>query len=223
MKTLILAPHVDDELIGCYQVLEDYRHGPKENDLDVIWLYETTEERLTEGHRLAEYFGFTGAAVFSAQVPELIYRGKYDKIYVPARQDWHIDHKMTNQLFREFATHFYSVDMVMGIPLSEKASNDKRVLLDTFYPSQAKLWEYDAKYYLFTAVYETDIHSYVRRRYGFFSITAPANYVEEINSIVLQNMDDFNKCQVKAFNKLVSVCLSGELRFDHINGCIFKI
>lgn len=223
MKTLILSPHIDDELIGCYSVLSSFRAGSKTDILDVMWLYETTEERLKEGHALADHFGFTGAMVFSAQVPELIIQNRYDKVYVPARQDWHIDHKTTNQLFRQYATNFYSVDMVNGVPLDDKEVLEKKTLLDQFYPSQAKLWEHDAKYYLFDAISDTDVTFYTKKRYGYFSLSFPYQYRQEVHAVVLKNISDFNAMKLSAFNKVVSVCPIGDVTYEHVNGCIYKI
>jgi hypothetical protein len=223
MKTLIIAPHIDDELIGCYSVLRDFRDYGKNDQLDVVWLYDITTERLAEGKALAEYFGFNGSALFSTQALDIIKSSSYDQIYVPARQDWHTDHKVTNSQFRAYATHFYSVDMVNGVPLLEREAKEKKALLDDFYPSQSKLWATDASYYLFTSISNTDIQTSIKLRYEMFSVTVDPKYYSAAHAVILQNMAEFTEMNIKAFSKLVGVCPSGEITCEHISGKIFKI
>ena len=50
--TTILAPHVDDELIGCFTRLQN-------RSIDhVIYFFELTPERKKEAKAAAEHFGF---------------------------------------------------------------------------------------------------------------------------------------------------------------------
>ncbi|QRE00065.1 hypothetical protein [Burkholderia phage BCSR5] len=160
-KVLIIAPHVDDELIGCYSIIRKgwgaaVNMAVPDYKVSVLWCNELTNVRRREALDFAEhlhvtpYFGEQNALPLS----------EYNEIYVPSIQDWHDDHKAVNRGWRHFATHFYSVDMKRGVYLGEEASKDKRRLLDSFYLSQSSLWQNDAKYYLFEDIRQQDFNIY---------------------------------------------------------------
>lgn len=161
MRNLIVAPHIDDELIGCYSVLEKEGHKT-----DVLYLYDLSPERKAEAEHGSQILGF-GILNFFPRTKDT-----YSKIYVPSRHDWHAQHKEAYLSYRTKATHFYSVDMVGGKPLSTEDQERKKYLLDTIYPSQKALWERDHKYFLFESIATKDYAEYVTLEYpGGFSPT----------------------------------------------------
>lgn len=220
IKTLIIAPHVDDELIGCYPVLKRFMEYGKNDLLDVVWLYEASNDRLAEGRGAALFLGFRGFTCTPESLGLLITSNQYDQVYVPARQDWHADHKKANTLARQYATHFYSVDMFNGKPLAPADRDDKKRLLDQFYPSQKKLWANDAKYYLFSAISEVDYLIYETLIFQSVSITVLREYAYNVNDYVRYKMGTDLQ---KAFNDIVALCPVGEVTL-HINtGVTYKI
>lgn len=142
---VILAPHVDDEVIGCYRLLEAGRVS------DVFYFYDLTNARKEEALRVADYFGFT-AHFESSDFPT-------DKIfYVPNIADQHPHHKELNIYSRSLSCQkrYYSIDMNVKfdvLPVHVMAS--KLAVLHEFYPSQRKLFDKDDKYHLF----ESDLAS----------------------------------------------------------------
>lgn len=163
MKALIIAPHIDDETIGCWSVLND-----PELEVTVMWLNELTPERVKEAQsiRLVDYH------VFGAYDDEAFF-SKFDAVYVPSRRDWHPAHKEANAQFRKWATHYYSVDMKHGLFLGDEKAKAKRKALDEWFPSQASLWANDAKYYLFEDIQAVDYDTYAVIHRPDCTVTVP--------------------------------------------------
>lgn len=185
-SVLILAPHIDDEMIGCWSVLSN-----PENQVTVHYFYELTDERKKEAQRMLDFFDPKGERVFAVNwtgdeqdVRNSI--GHYTEVYVPSRRDSHADHKALCAKFRHYATHFYSVDMHDGVYLGEKESGAKRDALNYCYPSQYNLWNNNDKYWLFEAISKKDYQEYVTIKYVHRDITIPLEYFDAVNTL-LQN------------------------------------
>ena len=153
---VVIAPHCDDEVIGCYTALME------SNSSVVIFLYEVDAVRKQEATKSAAFFGFT--PLFPKSLKDaLTYVSTLRKnveVLIPSRTDAHKDHKTANRLFMPYATGFYSVDMVTANPLSSTTQTKKRLALDTCYTSQSELWNNNAKYYLFEDIQLKDWVAY---------------------------------------------------------------
>lgn len=177
MKALIIAPHVDDETIGCWSVLTS------NNDVTVLYLNnELTQERVAEARSAGFHLGFD--PVFGSDEAAVALR-LYERVYVPSRRDWHADHKRANMQWRQHATHFYSVDMERGTLLPNAA--DKRKALDLLYPSQASLWNNNDKYWLFEDIQEQDYDVYRKLAWtlpfgGFIEVTVLEKHATWVNT-----------------------------------------
>lgn len=197
MKTLIIAPHIDDEMIGCWSVLQD-----RARDITVCFGYELTPERRAEALKLVQFnvalvFGFDNLE------PDL---SAYKEVYVPSRRDWHAQHKITNSKFRGWATHFYSVDMEAGVYLGDAESKTKRAALDDIYPSQASLWATNAKYYLFEDIQSKDYAVQAILHSGDLRIEVPKAY----EAATLTLLGEFDAEIL--FNKLLGLIPVGKVR-----------
>ena len=147
-RCLVIAPHPDDELIGCYSLLQS-----RGSQVDVTFAFSTSELRYNEAKKCAGLFGHT--LIDYSQVNDRL--DSYSEIYVPSLRDTHPEHKAVNLMFRCRASHFYSVDMVAPkAVLPEADQRRKRDALNECYPSQRLLWDRDAGYYLFESVHCTD-------------------------------------------------------------------
>lgn len=160
----ILAPHIDDEVIGCYRLLAA---GQIES---VCYFQELSEERIREGKACARRFGFR-ANFFTPDVPlhEVVrimgelYVGHI--ILVPHIADQHPHHKQVNRgacglkdvHLKDVQLRFYSVDMnVKCDVLDEETRKAKHNALYELFPSQQPLFNQDSKYFLFESLLDTD-------------------------------------------------------------------
>lgn len=146
-KITIIAPHPDDELIGCYSLF-------KYNLVDkVIYIKDKNldSDRFKESTFLSERYKFEKIIV------ENIYDFRPDDndfYFVPSPLDDHPLHKIVYHRFYDINKGIYSIDM--NTPYVKELSNeDKEIkfnMLNLYYPSQKELWQYNAKYYLFESI-----------------------------------------------------------------------
>lgn len=199
MTTVIIAPHPDDELIGCFSTLMTG------DEVIVYYMYDVTPERQAEATQLSERLRFS--PVFSWPVHHVIgalLSARPTTVLVPSRKDAHAHHKQVNADFREFATHFYSVDMVDAQPLPVAQQNEKRRLLDKYYPSQQVLWERDHKYFLFESIRTRDYDIYV----DVHGVTCLQEYAREVHDFLCAN---FYGSHEQTFNRLLKICKTGQV------------
>lgn len=228
-KVLIIAPHPDDEVIGCWSVLKNM-----ENTIDVLYEYELTETRMNEARKTANILAFTP---FFGQGPDNdggkhwdVKGSYYDEIYIPCRQDLHPHHKQVNSLYRSVATHFYSVDMNAGAACLDKiAAEEKRDFLIQHYPSQLKLWDRDDKYWLFEHIRTTDFDIYETllmtstggRKY---KVLVLQEYAFTLQAFLDRGIDDGdNLLERQLFNRIVSLCPTGAVAMVTPEGFNYSI
>ncbi len=169
-RNIILAPHVDDEVIGCFTALD------RGLITDVVYFFDITKDRWDEALDSAEYFGFNawqGDETFVALPTDLEYNlGPEDTLFIPTAKDSHIDHSRISRLGRELKLGkkcqlvFYTVDMnSFQAPLPPELRDKKKTALKKLFPSQSILLE-DEKYHLFEGYTEKDHLTTVRRVKG---------------------------------------------------------
>lgn len=146
MKTVIVAPHPDDEIIGCSEVFL------VEKDIVIIYL---TNDRKTEAEKFCEK---RYISLFMKPIQALTFLSVItDPVYVPDPfYELHPLHKQAGAIglllkgeSQNRTVVFYTTSM--NAPYLHEVSNPsyKKGLLERHYPSQRDLWEYDHKYFLF--------------------------------------------------------------------------
>ena len=143
-RNVILAPHLDDEIIGCFSILkegdlvfyfkDDYR-AVNLNRQGYAWVYE----HLAPGDSLVLH-------------PD-------DVLYIPSRYDYHPLHREVNR-FAVSVHHphkrWYSVEM--NTPWLEEEENPKakRACFEKLYPGEVETICKNDKYFLFKSIQPFD-------------------------------------------------------------------
>lgn len=146
---VIIAPHGDDEVIGCFDVLEKYNEN---NKIAIVYGPDMENHRKEELLKLKEYYSCL--QLIQNIVPQHLVQME-NKFYFPNPTDeMHPDHRKWAQVGEGLARNgldvtFYTIQM--NVPYIYKVENpDKKLeVLNYVYPSQNELWNNDKKYILF--------------------------------------------------------------------------
>ena len=159
MANIIFAPHIDDELVGCFSLLQA-REVHK-----VFYFYELSDQRREEAQCCADIFGFQPLFLASENIEVYDNFDPADTVYCPHIKDNHPAHKFVNQLSKGLTLSclkYYSVDMNTR-DLKVLSTSDQQIKLNylsTIFPSQKRLWE-NEKYWLFESISETDLETQI--------------------------------------------------------------
>lgn len=153
-KGWIIAPHPDDDLIGCYKQIK------AERIKGVAYYSLESEEREAEAKKFCRSFNLRYKA-FDRDMDAFIRWAAAEALtplYLPSPNDRHAAHRLLFYVtldmrkdFRLSPTYVYSVymDDFFATPLSEDDALQKRNVLNAFYASQSSLWQHDHRYFLF--------------------------------------------------------------------------
>lgn len=149
MSVVIVAPHPDDEIIGCYSILKSTKQTK-----NIVYTTNVNNDRRKEALNIKNYFDVRQFFVNNDLPPVLL--DKNNTFYFPDHiNEFHPDHRKSGmigeQMLRNgFDVVFYSIQMNTPylFELDPEKSN-KEEILNNVYPSQKSLWEYDKKYILF--------------------------------------------------------------------------
>lgn len=150
-RSIIIAPHPDDEVIGCYEII-------KEGSVFAVFYDSITlqdVEREVEADEFCNHFGILRCIFDINDVKTMAKELTPDAIYFP---DPHYEEHPLHRRFglegyklleEKYPVIFYTTNMKPPYIHEVKDTEDKRTLLDKFYPSQNSLWMFDKKYFLF--------------------------------------------------------------------------
>ena len=150
--SIIIAPHADDEIIGCYPILTNPDIKPI-----IIYTEEMDEERKEETLRLKDHIPIKVQLYLQSIPPNLLKPEDKNKFYFPHPiYETHPAHRMQGIIGESLArvgydVTFYSTEMNVPFKYACQRPNGKLELLNNVYPSQKSLWEYEHKYFLWNA------------------------------------------------------------------------
>lgn len=149
-KIVIVAPHVDDETIGCFTIISK----ETENDIFIVYSSSADSTRRDEALSLKAKFEKITAQFFLESIPPPLLN-PINVFYFPdPAYEFHPLHRhygaIGEQLLRAgFDVTFYSINMQTPYIFEVEDRQRKKELLDEIYPSQKELWNHDHKYFLF--------------------------------------------------------------------------
>lgn len=141
-RNVIFAPHLDDEIIGCFSVL-------KRDDL-VLYFHDDYRANNLNRKGYAWTYGHLSCDV--DQQPTL---RADDILYIPSRYDYHPLHQQVNR-FAAAIKHphkrWYSVEMNTPWLEEEARPADKLLLFSQMYPGEVATITKSDKYFLFKSI-----------------------------------------------------------------------
>lgn len=146
---IIIAPHCDDEIIGCFEVLNNTN-----NNVTIIYDAETDTERRKECLKLKDFFSSVKHQIFHVSFPSSYLNGEVT-IYAPdPTNELHPLHREWGCLAEKLARDgndviFYTTNMNVPYIHEVKEWKKKEEVLNQVYPSQKDLWLYEKKYIFF--------------------------------------------------------------------------
>ena len=141
-KYIIIAPHADDEIIGCHEVL-------------CTNLVETvifgTPEAMEEAKLSSEFFRFERKCF---QTHEITFEKDNTYLFPDPTYELHPIHRQLGMLgekiLREgFDVIFYNTNMTAPYICEVLSPGIKQGKLNMLYPLKRDLWEFEHKYFLF--------------------------------------------------------------------------
>lgn len=140
-KYVILVPHADDELIGCFNLLH-------RRQVHTLVAYDHTVARELEPVA-AEYDCFI--RVLSNN---LVFEPKQILVAPDPNTEFHPRHKKMGNIALGYfeagmIVEFYTTNMNAPYLQETELKTLKRAKLNRFYPTKSTLWQYDFKYFLF--------------------------------------------------------------------------
>lgn len=159
MKHIIIAPHADDELIGCWSLIRN-----PDVDTEVLYINPPTQaEQEAFKKRFPWSTIITLADTKPASIREWVEETAKDyffRFYFPdARYEHHPLHKfwgsvgegiITQRIAKQVA--FYTTNMRAPYLREADFPQEKLEALDAIYPLKSTLWRYDHRYWLFQGI-----------------------------------------------------------------------
>jgi hypothetical protein len=148
MHHVIIAPHPDDEVIGCYEVLR------REEEIIIIYSADSDPKRRKEAMRLKGYVEGIKVQMFQNNIPMSMVNSDHKFYFPDPIYETHPKHRAMGMTGESYARSgidvtFYTTNMNAPYIHEVNDTMGKEYVLDEVYSSQRDLWKYEKKYILF--------------------------------------------------------------------------
>lgn len=147
-ELIIIAPHPDDEIIGCYEKLTEKGANPI-----IIYGPETEQKRREEALKLKDFVDVK-VQLFLANIPPNLLDTDNTYMFPNPVDEIHPLHRQYGMMGESMARQgldvlFYTTQMNVPYIREIQDPGAKKSLLNSVYFGQSSLWEYEHKYFLF--------------------------------------------------------------------------
>jgi len=148
-KIVIISPHEDDEIISCYEIIENNKDNPP----IILYVGGSPQERRDEALTLKKHTNIT-TQMFCNSVPPIFMNPSTTFYFPDPVYEQHPLHRLWGSqgecmLRNGLDVIFYTTTMTASYIHETKNPKGKEELLNNVYPSQSDLWKYEKKYILF--------------------------------------------------------------------------
>lgn len=145
--SIIIAPHPDDEIIGCYDIVKN------EKPIIMYMGDDIDSERRKEALELRNHANIS-MQFFLNSIPNNYLREGITFYFPDPIFETHPKHRLWGSFGEQLSRNgidviFYTTNMTAPYIREMKNSKEKEELLNKVYPSQKSLWEWEKKYILF--------------------------------------------------------------------------
>jgi len=146
----IVAPHCDDEIIGCSEILNN-----ELNSVIIMYSSSADQARREEAIKLREHYHNLKAQLFQKSIAPTMLSNPNITFHFPNPvTEIHPLHRELGAVGEAMAREgkdviFYTT--IMNVPYIHEIDSpeNKEYMLNKIYPSQKSLWEYEKKFILF--------------------------------------------------------------------------
>ena len=153
-KTLVVAPHFDDELIGCYSILKNYENvtvlvvTTNNSDQDEVRFNESYKLSLKHNYKLKKIKLIKdGSGRFISEKILFTFKN-YDNIFIPSLFDRHPDHflislySLKKLIFTNKSVFLYEVWSSLPYFSHYNTINNEKLIDLNVYKSQINTYDY---------------------------------------------------------------------------------
>ncbi|GIU69119.1 MAG: hypothetical protein KatS3mg002_0355 [Candidatus Woesearchaeota archaeon] len=148
MKNVIISPHGDDEIIGCFEILKNLN-----NEIEIVYGEDCEESKYVcyDLPNIKKYY----LELYDYTLPPHLLNPSYTFYFPDPFTEKHHDHILWGhygeKLLRihNYNVIFYSINMEARYVHKVSNPQEKESWLNKYYKSKSSLWKMDHKYFLF--------------------------------------------------------------------------